>query len=194
MTLSFELQPSLGSSVFSLVAFLLSLASLALLYYCWRQSAAQPLFTVLAWLMMAATFALWIQGNGVIFGVCFALIVLSIQAWALIVFLHRPRAKKNIPTRARVAIDWQAAVKLLPAQMGFFIASVPLAGLAAMQLTTVATGWLSWSRVDLMALGIYTMPVVWGGLSFWVLADTRWWRPCIALVLICVVCSWGIYR
>lgn len=180
--------------MFSLFAFLLSLASLALLYFCWRQSASRPLLVLLAWLMMAAAVPLWVLGNGVIFGVCFAFVAIPLQAWAVIVLINRPQAKKDLATQVSTCINWRRGLKLLPAQIGLLVVSVPLAGLAAMQLTTIVTGWLPWSRVDLMALGIYTMPLVWGAFSFWALADSRWWRPAIALLLICAISSWGIYR
>lgn len=180
--------------MFSLFAFLLSFASLALLYLCWRESTVRPLLTLLAWLMMVASVPLWMIGSGVIFGVCLALIAISLQAWTLILVMHRPQTRKQWPTQPSAALHWRRGLRLLPAQTGLLLVSVPLAGLAAMQLTTIVTGWLPWHRVDLMALGIYTMPLVWGALSVWALADSRWWRPVVALVLICAVCSWGIYR
>ncbi|WP_133539359.1 hypothetical protein [Idiomarina aquatica] len=181
-------------SVFSLLAITLAAASVTLLYYCWRQSRSHPLLTLLGWILLAASVPLWAISHGIIFAVCFALLALSPLAWLLVVLNRQNKPLKAAPGRPRLPLNFGAAAKALPKHLVLALATIPLAGLTAMQSTTLVTGLLPWARVDLMALGIYIMPVVWAGFSFWVLADSRWWRPILVMVAIVALCSWGIYR
>lgn len=179
--------------MFSLLAIIFAAASVTLLYYCWRQPHSNPLLTACAWLLLAASVPIWAISHGIIFAVCFALLFLSPLAWLVVVFNQQQKPARVAPEKPRQAVAFGAAVKALPKHAVLALAAIPLAGVTAMQATTVLTGMLPWGRVDLMALGIYTMPVVWGSLSFWVLADSRWWRPVLAMIGISTVCSWGIY-
>lgn len=176
----------------SLVAFFIGLASLILLYYCWRKAKPVPYLVTLSWLLALLSVVLWVLSHNLIFGVCFALIALSLQAWFLIALNSEKRAPKNEKRLPRTSIHWDG-LKALPKHLGRAVSVVPLSGVSAMQLTTVTTGWLPWHSVNLMALGIYIMPLAWGALAYWSVTDTLWWRPVAANVAVIGVCSWAIY-
>ena len=53
-----------------------------------------------------------------------------------------------------------------------------------MLLTVVWTTTLPMDKVDQIAFGIYTMPVLWGAFVYWLCADNTEWRPVISVSVI----------
>lgn len=183
--------------LFSVLGFLSSALGIYLLYRAWQGQIHKFRGAAIcgAWLFVALSIYLWSQAHGAEFGVCYSLIVVALQSWGLISFTRDKRRKGgNQPYFAAQSLAIGSAARALPVQALLFISAVPLAGLCAMLFTVVSTMLLPWDKVNLMALGIYTMPVVWGGAAYWALADSKRWRPALTFVLVSVVAALIIYR
>lgn len=175
-------------------AFALSLLGLSLLFVSWRSiSTMKGWFILLAWLTIIAAAYTWTLPGSVEFGICYAMIAISLQAWSLVVFGQsgaQPEKRLVVPVKP---IEWPAVFRSIPRQFVTFCIAVPLAGLAAVQSTVVATLWLPWNTVNVMALGIYLMPVVWGVYAYWACMARARWLPALVLSLVVAGCSFLIY-
>lgn len=148
-----------------------------------------------AWLLVALSIYLWSLPHGAEFGVCYALITLALQSWGLIAFTRDSRRRRHRePAFKTKPLAMASGVRALPMQALLFVSAVPLAGLSAMLFTVVTTMLLPWDRVNLMALGIYAMPVVWGAAAYWAIADSKRWRPAATFILVSVIAALIIYR
>ena len=122
------------------------------------------------------------------------MVAFSLQAWSWI-YLARQRISKdvkrvNLPfasglTTPSTSIAFNALVKLL--------GSVFLSAICAMLVTVVWTTALSMSKVNQIALGIYTMPLLWGCGAYWLCADSKLWRPVGVLSVLSALSYFYLY-
>ena len=122
------------------------------------------------------------------------MVAFSLQAWSWI-YVARQRIDRNIK---RVVLPFEPGLqwpgvnnitlRLLKAAAVFFLCAI-----SAMLLTVVWTTALPMNKVNQVALGIYTMPVLWGAFVYWLCADNREWRPVLSVSLIGVLSYLLIY-
>lgn len=181
----------------SVLGFLSSALGVYILHRAWTRQIAKFRGAAIcgAWLFVGFAIYLWSLAHGAEFGVCYALIALALQSWTLITFTRDKRRKSirepNLKTRPLALTN---GFRALPAQALLFISAVPLAGVSAMLFTVVTTMLLPWDKVNLIALGIYAMPVVWGAAAYWAIADSNRWRPALTFILVSVIATLIIYR
>src|SRR5690554_7916620 len=101
--------------IYALLAFMLGAAAIALLYYFWQQpqsSLAKTLGVTFAWLLIALTIPFYSVVHGVIFGVCYAAIALSLQVWLWLWWRREVRPSKSEPSLDRqslaLAAGWRS--------------------------------------------------------------------------------------
>lgn len=145
------------------------------------------------WACIAATPWLWHLSYGWRFAIAFA--VLTVMSVALlIIYLQREvRPNAAIKGQRRQPVKLKQAVAGGVRQLWRAGIALPLAGSTSMLATVAATRYLPWSNVNIIALGVYTMPLVWGALAYWSLADTRSWRPPAGLLALSVLAYLLLY-
>lgn len=183
--------------VFSLLALLSSALAIAILYCGWQRKITHFHGAAIcgAWLLVALAIYLWSVAHGPEFGVCYALITLALQSWALIAITRDTRTRAvRIPPLAPQPLAVINGLRAIPKQVLVLVTAVPLAGVCAMLFTVVTTSLLPWQKVNIVALGIYTMPVVWGAAAYWACADSKLWRPAITFITIGAIAALIIYR
>jgi hypothetical protein len=183
--------------VLSVLGFLSSAVGVLILHRAWQRQIPKFRGAAIsgAWLFVALAIYLWSLAHGAEFGVCFALIALALQSWSLITFTRDSRRRHNgEPAFKPKPLALASGIRALPMQSLLFVSAVPLAGLSAMLFTVVTTMLLPWDKVNLMALGIYAMPVVWGAAAYWAIADSKRWRPALTFILVSVIAALIIYR
>ncbi|MCU4674003.1 hypothetical protein N7931_00010 [Catenovulum sp. 2E275] len=168
----------------SIAAFIGSALAIGLFYHAWQSN--QIVFKRIAKLgalaLMFGALMLWVEQYGPELGTCYAVVAFSLQAWSWIYFA-RQRIDKDIKrvslpfvgglTQPRFAVCVNALIKAA--------ACVGLSAVCAMLVTVVWTTTLSMSKVNQIALGIYTMPILWGAAAYWLCADSKLWRPVCVL-------------
>src|SRR5690554_2212304 len=182
--------------IYALLALVMGATAIALLYCFWQQpqsSPAKKLGVSFAWLLIVLTIPFYSVVHGVIFGVCYAAIALSLQVWLWLWWRREVRPSKPEPSLDRQPLALAAGWRALPRQLLLVIMVLPLSGVAALQLTTLLTDNLPWQKVNIIALGVYLMPVLWALFAFWSTAASRRWQPLSALLLICALGTWHIY-
>ena len=180
----------------SLAAFASSAFAVGMFYTAWRtqQPATGRLMKGLAVVLMLVSLWLWCYEHGPELGTCYAVVAFSLQAWSWI-YVARQRIDRNIK---RVVLPFEPGLqwpgvnnitlRLLKAAAVFFLCAI-----SAMLLTVVWTTALPMNKVNQVALGIYTMPVLWGAFVYWLCADNREWRPVLSVSLIGVLSYLLIY-
>ncbi len=171
----------------SLAAFAGSAFAVGLFYAAWRthQPTTGRLIKGFAVGLMLVSLWLWCLEHGPELGTCYAVVAFSLQAWTWI-YLARQRIDKDIKRVVlpfESGMQWPGAshltLRLLKAAACIFLCAI-----SAMLLTVVWTTTLPMDKVDQIALGIYTMPVLWGAFVYWLCADNTEWRPVISVSVI----------
>ncbi|WP_017446025.1 hypothetical protein [Gayadomonas joobiniege] len=171
----------------SIAASVASALAIGLFYLAWQNNhvAFKRIAKLAALALMFAALFLWVEQHGPELGTCYAVVAFSLQAWGWIYFA-RQRIDKNIK---RVTLPFVGGfAKPNAAECANTIvkvaACIGLSGVCAMLVTVVWTTTLSLSKVNQIALGIYTMPILWGAAVYWLCAENKLWRPvCILSVL-----------
>jgi len=179
-----------------LIAFVLTFIGVSILHRCWRQRqlARRSLQQLGGWILLVTAMAAWIAAQGPEFGVCFALINVTIMAWLLIAWHNRhPVAPTHEIPKPIQSLHWAKALRALPYQIMLTASVILLSGASAMFSTVVITQLLPWQNVNLIALGIYVMPIVWGVFAFYLCFSTRVWRPIAVITLIGAISAMLIY-
>ncbi|WP_416307788.1 hypothetical protein [Neptunicella sp. SCSIO 80796] len=164
---------------FSVVGVLFTLAGIACLYKSWNSKIKSSAQVWTGWGSLTISAWCWIQSSGAEFGLSYALISLSVVALILIGW------KAEIAVSPKVAIQPEHVIVYRPAAIPrnllLFLLTVPVAGMAAMMITMLLNSLLPLSRVNMMVLSVYLMPVVWGLAAYWVCADDKLARPALGL-------------
>lgn len=168
----------------SIAAFIGSAMAIGLFYRAWQSNliAFKCIAKLGALALMFGSFMLWGQQHGPELGICYGVVAFSLQAWSWIYFA-RQRIDKDIKrislpfvsgiTQPRLVICVNALIKAA--------ACVGLSAVCAMLVTVIWTTALNMSKVNQIALGIYTMPILWGAAAYWLCADSKLWRPICVL-------------
>lgn len=182
--------------VFTVAGILLASIATVCLYRGWRVKNAQhdtkaTLFTLAGWLLMPASVYAFSIASGVRFAVAFTTIAVCLSAWILIAKTRAQRQRIRERVKQRQALNWRAAVKGVAPQLTTAIALIPVCGTLAAFVTVGITQLLPFERVNNIALGIFTMPLVWAGLALWYMAEPNRIRLylCGSLLAACSVFS-----
>lgn len=164
-----------------ILAVLSGVAGILLLWWSWRAPQPKPpLFMPLGWALLLLSMVLWCYAQGVEFGLVYALMVMTVAAWAVIV-----AGAETGPVAAQVQVEqplrrpgWGA----LGRHSGLFLLVVPVAGVASAFACVGAMRLLPWQPVNSLIAVIVLQPVVWGALAYWFAATRSLWRPLSASI------------
>ena len=152
------------------------------LYRSWRLPLPKPThWRRLGWILLMLSLIAWLWAQPVEFAVCFALTVPALLAWLWIGWASPDRQPARDTKLEQRTLNWPR-ITLLGEQLLKLVISVPLAGLVSALLSFTVTDLLPWEAVNRLVTGVLMMPAFWGLASYWVLADTRLWRPTLALI------------
>ncbi|MEX1198822.1 MAG: hypothetical protein WEB57_13310 [Pseudohongiellaceae bacterium] len=172
--------------VSGLLAALSSLGGVILLYLSWRTtwpSGSVPARLTVAggWLLQAVAACLWVRASNMEFGLTYALLVLTLSAWALTVFNREIRSgRQRAAESGRIMLPGTGT---LGRQALRLAAAVPLAGASAAFTAIALTSLLPWPQASQLSTGVLVMPVLWGAASAWTCADPQPWRPVLFLLI-----------
>ncbi|WP_020210178.1 hypothetical protein [Gilvimarinus chinensis] len=167
--------------VLALLACALTCGATGVLFSAWRRSKPTPLTTLAGWLLLLMAMLIWSAQSGPEFGVSFTLLTLALAAWcfALATADHRQQKTKPQP-RGQLPL---ARIRTIGHQLWRVITVVLLAGTVSVS-ALVALGKLSpLSAVNAMVMAALLSPLLWGLMSYWLLADPRRARPILSLLL-----------
>ncbi len=153
------------------------------LYRSWRLPAPKPThWRRLGWILLMLSLIAWLWAQPVEFAVSFTLTVPAVLAWLWISWASAdPQPARDTKLEKRT-LNWPR-LTTLGQQLLKLAISVPLAGIISALFSFAATDLLPWEPVNRLVAGVLMMPVFWGLASYWVLADTRLWRPTLTLFL-----------
>ncbi|UZJ43989.1 hypothetical protein OOT55_15205 [Marinimicrobium sp. C6131] len=152
------------------------------LYRSWRLPLPKPThWRRLGWILLVLSLIAWLWAQPAEFAVCFALTVPALLAWLWIGWASPDRQPARDTKLEQRTLNWPR-LRVLGEQLLKLVISVPLAGLASALFSFAVTDLLPWEAVNRLVTGVLMMPVFWGLASYWVLADTRLWRPTLVLI------------
>lgn len=157
-------------------------SGLMLLYASWRGLLPQRvLIKALGWALIAVSGLLWSLSSGVEFGSTFLLLAVPLFAWPLVLW-QSERRRSSTDELHRSSIVW-------PTWSGFsrqlllFTLAIPVAGLVSALICLSLMQFLPWQPVDQMAFGVLLMPLIWGFLMAWCVADSKPLRPTVSILI-----------
>ncbi|AXR07408.1 hypothetical protein [Salinimonas sediminis] len=178
-----------------LAALLLTSVGLGILLAGWRGRLrrVQQWYKPVGWACIALSPWLWHTAYGWRFALAYW--VLTVICCALLMtYLQRDiRPAINLKPRPRVAVPAAPIVRATGKHLLSAIVVLPLAGMVSMLSTVAVTRHLPWASVNIIALGVYLMPLWWGALAYWAMADTKRWRPPACLAMLGAVCYSLLY-
>lgn len=168
--------------LYTLLAIVCLLAAVALLFTSWRSAKGLALCNTCGWLLIALALVLWSLSQGAEFGISFSLLLLPLIAWAIITVNRDNRIQKvRVQPRERLG---RPSIKAFFLHAWRLICCVLLSGLgSAFGFIGFAT-LLPLSPVNAIVLGVFVIPLVWGAAAYWLLADTKTWRPPVGILCI----------
>lgn len=132
------------------------------------------------WVLIAGGIALFAAGSGAEVGTAYALLCLSLTAFAVLAFgmedrSHRPEKVREpaLEPEQRVTNWRRASVKAL--------LSIPLAGVAAIGVGVAFAVAMPIPVHDRIVIGGLLVPILWGGGMAWTLSDSKLLRAAIVL-------------
>ncbi|MBD3587339.1 hypothetical protein HHX48_16505 [Salinimonas sp. HHU 13199] len=158
-----------------------------------NKSKASQGFTFAGWLLIPVS--IYVSGleSGIRFAVAFAIITVCFSAWLLIVRARTQRHTGRERAKHRKALNWRAAAQGLIPQLLTAIALIPVCGTLAAFVTVGITHLLPFERVNNLALGIFTMPLIWAGLALWYMAETNRMRLYLCGSLLAACSAFSVY-
>ncbi len=158
-------------------------AGLLSLYRSWRLPAPKPThWRRLGWILLMLSLIAWLWAQPVEFAVSFALTVPAVLAWLWISWASADRQPARDTKLEKRTLNWPR-LTTLGQQLLKLAISVPLAGIISALFSFAVTDLLPWEPVNRLVTGVLMTPVFWGLASYWILADTRLWRPTLTLFL-----------
>lgn len=171
------------------LALLLCLAGILSLRVSWRRQ--RSVLVLIGWLLVLLSAAIWSLGEGVEFGLSYALMALSIAAWVLIVFNHErqtPKAGSDIVDSATLPASTTAH------KLGTFLVAGPLAAVSSLLACALLVGATSDpdGRGNSLVVTAFIFPLLWSVVAVWICAADRLVRPAGILVAVTVVAALGL--
>lgn len=204
----------MSESIWTIMALGMTALGLTLLYTSWRSHwrRGRRLVAVLSgWLLLVViAMPCWVKAAGVEFGVpvslmaptCIVLLLLTCE-WRRTGGARaggQKTQRKDPPiqrTAARMpvgtpdstgAVESGALLRWL-GNFGRFILVVPVSALNAVLISTALSLILPFGTINNMLAVVFAVPVLWGVIAYWMLADPRGLRPVAATIAAALVSS-----
>lgn len=162
-------------------------AGIFLLWCSWRGQKPLGNFSVAAgWLSMLAGIVLWANAVGGEFGTSYALIAVSLIAWATCAFGVERRQAKPARNVDGVVADMLGDTSRWH-KLGTFMTAGPIACAATCLATVALSGLLPFASGNRMAFAALAYPLAWGAVSVWICASAHLARN--ALILLAVAAA-----
>ncbi|HTF84987.1 MAG TPA: hypothetical protein VL987_10445, partial [Cellvibrio sp.] len=147
--------------LYGVIGTLLAGAGVSCLYASWKNLFGGNRWLVPAgWFVLLVATAFWVMASGAEFGISVSLLVIPLIAWGVMLLKADIR-----PQRAQ---EWDLGRASLPDMNallrhgGLFLASVLLAGAAAILSSVALVMLLPWTKVNAMVTAVILVPVLWG--------------------------------
>lgn len=159
----------------------LTCIGIAALFIAWRLKRRAPPITSGGWVLIVAGAASWSAAKGAEFGISFTLMTVALAAWAL-VLVNRDSRRQKVKPHIRAPLQWPSA-RQIGLQVWRVFTLVFLSGLVSVALLVAIAKVLPLSDVNAMVLAALLSPLIWGAAGYWLLADSRQFRPPVFLLL-----------
>ncbi len=181
-----ELQ--IGITLFGLA---LLLAGVLVLRGSWRQRGdSKPILRFGGWSLVATGTAAFVHAYGGEVGTTYALLVLSLLAFAVIASGIERRASRQRAAR-EVALEPEDRPTNWPRAIVKSLLAIALSGIAAIGLGVAFAVAMPLEPTDRIVIGGLLVPVLWGGGMAWTLCDAKLVRATILLIIVSAV-GYGI--
>lgn len=204
----------MSESIWTIMALVVTALGLTLLYASWRSRWRRDrrLVAVLSgWLLLVViAMSCWVKAAGVEFGVSVSLMVPTCIVLLLLTCewrrtggaraggqktqrkdppIQRAAARMPVGTPGPTgAVDSGALLRWL-GNFGRFILVVPVSALNAMLISAALSLILPFGTINDMLAAVFVVPVLWGVMAYWLLADPRGLRPIAATLAAALVSS-----
>lgn len=177
-------------SLYGLAATLLLAIGLGLLRSSWSHRGGRSLHRLAGWLAVVLGVGTFVQGFGGEVGTTYALLGLSIVAFAVIAIGLERRAARGRPQR-EIALEPEDRPTNWPRAISKSLLAIVLAGVASIGLGVAFAVAMPLAPTDRIVLGGLLVPVLWGAGMAWTLCDARLVRATILLLIVSAV-GYGI--
>lgn len=165
-----------------MLAALGSAGGVVCLWWSWRAREPKPrLLKPLGWALLMLACLPWSRALGVEFGLAYALMVMTLAAW-LLVIATAATGPAAAPEQVAQRLHWPTWRSLVR-HTGLFLLVVPVAGVASALACVGAVRLLPWQPANSLTVVIVLQPLIWGALAYWFTAAPRIRRPLAASVL-----------
>ena len=171
----------------TLIGGALLVGGIALLRASWNRRSAKLHLLIGGWLCVIAGFAAFDWGWGGEVGTAYALIALSLAAYALVAAgLERRTSPARAPREPALEpeerpTNWRRGIAKS-------LLAIVLAGAASIGIGVAFALYMPMAVHDRIVIGGILVPVLWGGGMAWTLSDARLLRATLLLLLITAVC------
>ncbi len=168
-----------------LAALMTSGLGVACLYLSWKglSAVSKRITRIVALVFLYLSFYIFKELVGWEFALVFVAIIPVLFAWVL-TFANRQIKNNKKITNKVPAIDnktgWLTRVK----DIWRFIVAIPLALIISVLLCTVLAFYLPMGEINRVILATFLLPILWGGLCSWVLADGQFKRSGLTLLIL----------
>lgn len=170
---------------------LLMAAGLVVVRRRWLARSGAPLWMPFAgWMGVAGAFIVFAQAWGAEMGTTYALGVVSLLAYGLVILTREKRTTKARAPREN-AYDPEDRPTNWRRGIAKSLLAIVLSGVASIGVGVALAVLLPWPPQDRAVLGGLLVPILWGGGMAWTLCDPRLVRATIILVTVSAV-SYGL--
>lgn len=172
-----------------LLALIISCLAAGSLYASWRSKQIE-LLNWIGWLLAFSSVYFWSIALGPEFGTVYALLIFTCVIWIL-VWRNRQEAKRVNDARPVWHQLTRPSVVQVARNSALFVLAVPVTGLVSLMLSLVLVWFFPWTMLNKVTTAIFIMPLIWGGFSAWIIADSRLWLTALSslglLILLCLL-------
>lgn len=162
-----------------IVLLFVSIFSVWCVFFSWK-NVNKKLLASAGWLLFLFSIFLWIKILGVEFGFTYSIVVFACIVWLVIAIVTLTSETNKVAIRTirpkpylnKISIDPKS---FFPKHALLFVLSVPFAGAASILLSLAIVSCFSWTTLNKVCTAIFVMPIIWGGLSAWICANTKPW-------------------
>jgi len=166
-------------------ATLLTLVFTYIVYISWKKQSASLAWV--GWLGLFGNTSIWITASGPEFGVIYAFFLPAIFVW-LGIYSEQKKLSISSPI-VKSQTKWQWQPKKVSQNVGHGLYLLIGLLLVSSLLTIAGVYLLPMSEPTKMAIGIITVPMIWGILAFWYLATTSKIKPLLFSLFSIIACG-----
>lgn len=164
-------------------------AGVFLLWRSWRgQKLLGQVSVAAGWLSALAGILVWANAAGGEFGTSYALIAVSLVAWAVCALGVERRQVKPARNAGGVVADTLGATSGWH-KLGTFMTAGPIACVSTCLATVALSGFLPFVSGNRMAFAALAYPLAWGAVSVWICASAHLGRNALILLAVAAVAA-----